>query len=357
MGEMESLARVWLIALASFLYVYAVVARLPKNASRLVAVLPIAYLFLKIPWLLSSFFLRTVSAFFLVWLCNFRLVLFCFDSGPLAENRDSLIRFLVFAALPIKAQQRAGGSTNKLQQPPHLLRSVANLAIEAIVMLLCLRVYGHKEALPHQSIVIFVYSLHLMVTVDGLFVAAAVLARLCLRVELQPQFNRPFLSSSIRDFWARRWNLVVSSTLREAVYQPVRAACRGVIGRKRARDVGVVAAFLVSGLMHEVLLYYMTCQAPSWEWTAFFTLHGLLAAAEEWLEGLLGPGPVGRLPRAVKIGMTLTVLFSTGTWLFFPPVSRHNLDLKVASEVQDGVRFLVHGLTAAARNATAALHL
>ncbi|CAN6479204.1 unnamed protein product [Victoria cruziana] len=351
MGELQSLGRLWLMVLASLLYVYAIVAKLPRGTPRLISVLPIAYLFLKLPWLLSSLFLRSLSAFFLIWLCNFRLALFCFDLGPLAEHRDSLIRFLVFAPFPIKSKRRiAAGSTGGHQ--PHLLRSSANLAIEALITLLCLLLYKHKEALPHQIIVVFIYGLNLMVTVDGIFVLVAILARVCLRVELEPQFNRPFLSSSIRDFWGRRWNLVVSSTLRETVYQPILAVCAGVIGRRWARNIAMAVAFLVSGLMHEVLMYYMTYQAPTWEWTAFFTLHGLIAAVEEWLEKALGAGPAARLPRALRIGATLVVLFSTATWLFFPPVSRYHIDLKVASEVQEGVRFLVHPFMAAAPNAT-----
>ena len=38
---------------------------------------------------------------------------------------------------------------------------------------------------------------------------------------LRPGMNAPFASTSIREFWGCRYNLIVSRTLRDAVYQPI----------------------------------------------------------------------------------------------------------------------------------------
>jgi hypothetical protein len=42
----------------------------------------------------------------------------------------------------------------------------------------------------------------------------------------------------------------------------------------------VIAGFLVSGLMHELIFYYFTRAYPTWEVTWFFVLQGVCVAIE-----------------------------------------------------------------------------
>jgi hypothetical protein len=44
-------------------------------------------------------------------------------------------------------------------------------------------------------------------------------------IELEPAYNKPFLSSSLTDFWGKRWNLLISNLMRTAVYEPVLYVC------------------------------------------------------------------------------------------------------------------------------------
>jgi len=44
---------------------------------------------------------------------------------------------------------------------------------------------------------------------------------LILNIQLQENFNHPYLSDSFSDFWARRWNLVMGAQLRDLCYEPV----------------------------------------------------------------------------------------------------------------------------------------
>ncbi|KAI4976114.1 hypothetical protein ZWY2020_049721 [Hordeum vulgare] len=85
-------------------------------------------------------------------------------------------------------------------------------------------------------------------------------------MEMELQVDRPYLASSLRDFWGRRWNLMVPAILRPSVHGPVRA--------RFGDAAGVMASFLVSGIMHEVMFYYIMWQPPSGDVTAFFVLHG-----------------------------------------------------------------------------------
>ena len=45
--------------------------------------------------------------------------------------------------------------------------------------------------------------------------------QLGLGLRTAPDFDRPFLSGSLRDFWSRRWNLNTGYSLRFLVYDPV----------------------------------------------------------------------------------------------------------------------------------------
>ena len=40
-------------------------------------------------------------------------------------------------------------------------------------------------------------------------------------IQLSPHFDTPFLTTSISDFWSKRWNLTVGNVLRFLCYDPV----------------------------------------------------------------------------------------------------------------------------------------
>jgi len=46
-------------------------------------------------------------------------------------------------------------------------------------------------------------------------------------MRLRRHFDRPYLSTSLREVWSRRWNMTASQLLREVVYDPVLAALEG----------------------------------------------------------------------------------------------------------------------------------
>jgi hypothetical protein len=69
-------------------------------------------------------------------------------------------------------------------------------------------------------------------------------------VRLRPHFRQPYLSVSLADFWARRWNMTASSLLREVVYEPIcDSGNHGVARQQTASGTGSVmtAGGAVSG--------------------------------------------------------------------------------------------------------------
>ncbi|KAJ6429979.1 hypothetical protein OIU84_021400 [Salix udensis] len=91
-------------------------------------------------------------------------------------------------------------------------------------------------------------------------------------MELEPPSNEPYLSTSLQDFWGRRWNLMVTNLLRHTVYKPVRSSLGSLLGQW-APLPAVAASFLVSGLMHELLFLPCHTREP------FMGSHAVLRAA------------------------------------------------------------------------------
>nr|GMD02892.1 acyl-CoA--sterol O-acyltransferase 1-like [Ipomoea batatas] len=166
--------------------------------------------------------------------------------------------------------------------------------------------------------------------IDIILALVAALARAVLGLELEPTFNEPYLSSSLQDFWGSRWNLMVNRILRPAVYSPFLDVSDKYLGRKWATYPAVIATFMVSGLMHELIYFYLSRVRPTWEVTWFFLLHGACVALEIAVKKALR----GRCRLPGILGTILTLGFFTLTvcWLFLPQLLRCDVLVKVLAE-------------------------
>ena len=63
------------------------------------------------------------------------------------------------------------------------------------------------------------------------------------RYILQSFTNFPILSKSLREFWSRRYNQLVSSVFRESVFQPIRSY-------SSSPTIAALTVFILSGLLH-----------------------------------------------------------------------------------------------------------
>jgi alginate O-acetyltransferase complex protein AlgI len=110
-------------------------------------------------------------------------------------------------------------------------------------------------------------------------------------------FDSPYLSQSITEFW-HRWHISLSTWLRDYLYVPLGGSRRG-----RARTyVNLSIVMLLGGLWH----------GASWNFVIWGGLHGLLLAAER----LRGKRALyGNLPAPIRTAITFTVVLVT--WVFF----------------------------------------
>ncbi|KAK7305185.1 hypothetical protein VNO77_43086 [Canavalia gladiata] len=320
-GEIERLMKVWIIAMSCLCYCYYIVSRIPKGFFRLVSLLPIFYIFLILPLNLSSPNLCGTTAFFLVWLGTFKLLLFSFNQGPLALSSPNILHFISIASLPISLKQHPPNTTQNVQKPKWLL------LLKVVILVMVVRAYDYKENL-HPHFIIVLYCCHVYLGLELMLGLVAKPVRTVFGYEIEPQFNEPYLSTSLQDFWGRRWNLMVTRILRPTVYDPVRRMSAHYVGPIGATLAAVLTAFLVSGLVHELMYYYLTRAPPTWEVTCFFVLHGACTVAEVVVKKvILRRG--WRLHRAVSGPLVLAFLAITASWLFFPQLLRNDVDIKV----------------------------
>ncbi|XVF03729.1 hypothetical protein REPUB_Repub05bG0018900 [Reevesia pubescens] len=322
--ELQNFIKVWTLAILSFCYCFYISSRLPKGIFRLISLLPIFFLFLILPFNLSSFHFCGPTSFFLAWLANFKLLLFCFDQPPLSPPPPNLFHFISIASLPIKPTQNPTIQTKAKPPQKPLLFSVKVLLLATLI-----HSYNYKQYLP-QNLIFTMYVIHTYLELEIILALTAFPARTILGFDIEPQFNEPYLATSLQDFWGHRWNLMVTSILRPTVYYPIRRIFKRIIGPRWVSLPAIVAVFVVSGLMHELIYYYLTRVYPTWEVTWFFILHGVAVAVEVVAKKVV---PVKfRFHPVVARPLVLGFVAVTGVWLFFPQLVRNRVDEKTIGE-------------------------
>jgi len=140
----------------------------------------------------------------------------------------------------------------------------------------------------------FSYTLQIYFDFSG-YTDMALGAALIFNIRLPINFNSPYRSSNLRDFWYR-WHITLSRFLREYLYIP--------LGGNRVPEARVFAnllvTFLLGGLWH----------GAGWTFVCWGALHGLgLCCLRLWNRTGL------RLPPVVA--WMITFLFVVVTWVFF----------------------------------------
>ena len=122
--------------------------------------------------------------------------------------------------------------------------------------------------------------------------------------EIMKNFNAPYRSDSITDFW-RRWHISLSTFLRDYLYIPL----GGNRKSERRTYLNLTIVMLLGGLWH----------GANWTFVVWGAYHGVLLAFERWR----GKHSVyERLPRPVRVAVTFVlVLFS---WVLFRADNIHD---------------------------------
>lgn len=145
---------------------------------------------------------------------------------------------------------------------------------------------------------VFLYSVEIYCDFSG-YSDIAIGAAGLLGISLKPNFERPYLASSIKDFW-RRWHISLTSWFRDYVYIP--------LGGNRVadwkKDRNVMVTFLLSGLWH----------GADWTFVFWGALHGVMQVVESKLRPIMSHVKF-HVPIVLKrVGVFVLVSIA---WVFF----------------------------------------
>ena len=109
-------------------------------------------------------------------------------------------------------------------------------------------VYGNSQEMSGVQIVVatVLFGLQLYYDFAGYSHMAIGFAK-CFGITIMENFERPYFSVSIKEFW-RRWHMSLSSWLRDYVYIPLGGSRKGTL----RRYINLVITFMVSGVWHGV---------------------------------------------------------------------------------------------------------
>ncbi|MCC7384496.1 MAG: MBOAT family protein [Deltaproteobacteria bacterium] len=159
--------------------------------------------------------------------------------------------------------------------------------------------FEHAGAFSSGSVWLAVccYAIQIYCDFSGYSDMAIGLARI-LGYDFKPNFDVPYVSTSITEFW-RRWHISLSTWLRDYLYIPLGGNRRG----PRRTYLNLMITMLLGGLWH----------GAAWTFVVWGGIHGAALA----LERALG---VGREPatRALAVlGWLRTLLVVNVAWVFF----------------------------------------
>lgn len=146
-----------------------------------------------------------------------------------------------------------------------------------------------------------------------MFTASHDLLTATLGIHATALMRSPILSTSISEFWSRRWNVAMSAVLfRPFLFDPL----------ARHRTVALFVAFLASAILHALVCFQALIQWPiSLVFGAFFLVQPLLILAERALRVRRWPGWAARTWTLAALAVTSPLFVEPMTQIIMPDLS------------------------------------
>jgi alginate O-acetyltransferase complex protein AlgI len=115
--------------------------------------------------------------------------------------------------------------------------------------------------------------------------------------DLPENFNFPYYSRSITEFW-RRWHMTLSAWLRDYLFTPLSVSMRNI--RKAGLFISLMITFTLCGIWH----------GPSWTFIIWGAFHGFFLGIEALF--------LGKILKKIKVAaLFYTLLVIMISWVFF----------------------------------------
>ncbi|GLI67291.1 hypothetical protein VaNZ11_011477 [Volvox africanus] len=360
------------LLLATFAYCVFVVRPLQPGWHRLVASLPAFVVFSLSPFFVKdSAVLSSGIGLTILWVANFKLL--AYTGGRGALSHPGLRTPLQWGALLVLPFFPA--KNNRALSEPSFKSVVLGLLVKLGVWLGLTGVLVSVELSPTARHLC--YAVHFWMFVSLCLDAAMPIGRqLVAGVPLQPAMDGPYAAKSVREFWGRRYNQIVSATLLETIYKPIVEGCwvvkeaagpsaaasaeaddasvkngSGKGGKVRPRApvalAGLFASFLVSGIMHEICLWF-SCGCwleGSFRMFGFFLLQPLIIVVQDSVEALAKNVVPEHLRNSFVTALlqkvvTLSLVLWSAEW-FWGPMESCGADKRGLQEVDSAMRWLL----------------
>ncbi|KAI9025446.1 hypothetical protein DFJ74DRAFT_664336 [Hyaloraphidium curvatum] len=173
-----------------------------------------------------------------------------------------------------------------------------------------------------------------------------VLGSLFTGLPMEPMFASPALTTSPRDFWSGRWNLLVKNTFHRSIFVPATHVGHPQNGDTKAivsfaeKVVSSLGVFFVSAISHD-WINYLTFGRYTPDNFIFFMLNGLLTNIESYITHFRPHlfKRLGELPRWVKVVSMWTLMGAT-----VPVFMREYLRTEMVDEAASYARWAVESL-------------
>ncbi len=191
-----------------------------------------------------------------------------------------------------------------------LLDGVLNIFLHSLVASIALLILLNPRSSDHFLRV----SLRFCAGAAFLYALVAIIATIVTLLFLTAGYSLPMIhrhpvaARSVEEFWARRWNIVVSAWLHAFVFLP--------LARRRRIALGIMLAFLVSGAIHGWLVLSALGPWAAFTATLFFVIQGMVVLAENRLRIRTWPPPLARAWTVIMILGTSPLFINPGLRLF-----------------------------------------
>jgi D-alanyl-lipoteichoic acid acyltransferase DltB (MBOAT superfamily) len=258
-------------------------------------------------------------------------------TAPVERYTDYLLFLAFFPKLLMGPLVRANDLVSKLAAPPVLTaengsRALFRIGIGvvkkfAIAEFLRLHavdpVFSNPGMYSSLEILFASYAYAFQIYADfSAYTDIAVGSAALLGIEIPENFNAPYISKSLREFW-RRWHITLSSWLRDYLYIPLGGSRRPLF----FVCLNLMITMMLGGLWHGASLNFLV-----WGF-----IHGAALVATHLLAGRRFIALIPERGRNL-LGLFLTFHIVTAAWIFFRAPT-----FKCASEIFNGMAAMQFG--------------